>query len=261
MPDRPLDSLSVGYSVLAARADQIVFPSADAGPEILVSVQGGAAPLGHAPPGTRVLATPGRGVAKSRNTVLEHARRRYLLFCDDDVEVDLGGVEAGIRHLRATGHALALGRGVDHEGTSRKRYPASVRRLTLLNSGKAATYEMLVDVEQVRARGLSFDERFGAGAPLYLGDEYIFIADLLRAGLSGDAVPLVFGVHPPESSGVRWGTEADSHARAAALNRVFGRWSPVMRLAFAVRNRRRLGGSAALLRFVRDGVRAPAPAR
>ena len=60
VPDGPLESLSIGYSVLSSRAHDIVFPPAGAGPEYLVSVQGGGVSLEHAPSQTRVLATPGR---------------------------------------------------------------------------------------------------------------------------------------------------------------------------------------------------------
>jgi hypothetical protein len=252
-----LGSLTIGYSVLASRAGTIAFPPEGTDAEILVCVQGGDVSLPDAPAGTRVVPVPGVGVGRSRNAVLAHATRRYLLFSDDDVALDLDGVAAGIRHLETTGRALALGRGVDTEGNARKRHPTAPRTLTLLNSGRAATYEMLVDREQVRARGVGFDERFGAGAALHLGDEYLFIADLLRAGLSADAVPLVFARHPVASSGARWGTSADSHARAVAINRVFGPWAPAARLAFAVKNRSKLGGTAALWRFVSNGTRPP----
>jgi hypothetical protein len=252
-----LESLSIGYSVLAARAGTIAFPPAGTGAEVLVCVQGGPASLSAAPAGTRVVPVPGVGVARSRNVVIDQATRRYLLFSDDDVAIDLDGVTAGIRHLQRTGRALALGRGVDTDGNARKRHPSEPRRLTLLNSGRAATYEMLVDLDQVRARGIRFDERFGAGAVLHLGDEYLFIADLLRAGLSADAVPFVFARHPVASSGAQWGTVADSHARAVALNRVFGRWAPAARLAFAARNRSKLGGWRAVARFVSDATPPP----
>lgn len=256
MDDHALSRLTIGYSTLYTRAHSIVFPADGAGAEILVCVQGGDSTTLEYPPGIRRIDVPGRGVARSRNAVLDNATRRYALFCDDDVDVDLRGVLEGVRHLERTGRALALGRGTDPQGRLRKRYPSKVTRLTRMNSAKAATYEMLVDVEQVQAAGLRFDERFGAGVDdLHLGDEFIFIADLLDAGLRADAVPLVFGVHPATSSGSVWGGERDGHARAAAINRVFGRWARPARLAFGAKHLRELGGVAGLARFVGNGVR------
>ncbi|ROS78533.1 glycosyltransferase [Cellulomonas sp. PhB143] len=265
------DGLTLGWSTLASRASAIRAPdgavparSALAGPgdggevELLVCVQEDGHPgptTVPGPPGARTVVVPGLGVACSRNAAIEHAGRRYLLFCDDDVTIDLAGVRAGVDHLRRTGAALALGRATDPDGRLRKRYARTARRLTLLTSAKAATYEMLVDVAQVRAAGLRFDERFGAGARHHLGDEYLFVAALLRAGLRADAVPLTYAVHPAESSGSRWGG-ADVAARAVVLNEVFGRWAPAARVAFATRAARRLGGPAAWWALVRDGTRA-----
>jgi hypothetical protein len=255
MPNRSL--LTIAYSTLAARARNISLAGIPPEVEILVCVQNGPLSCDGELSRARIIPVPGTGVAKSRNASIECARGRYLLFGDDDWEVNLPGVVEGIRHLERTGHALALGQARDPSGAKRKRYPQRVTPLTPFNSAKAATYEMLVDLSQVRSAGARFDMRFGAGTNLHLGDEYIFIADLLRAGLSCDAVPMVFGTHPRVSSGSRWGSPADSHARAVALNRVFGRWAFLGRTAFGLKNRANLGDWRALMTFITDNTQPP----
>ena len=247
--------LTVGYSCLADRFGDIAQPPEHDDVEFVVCVQGGSVPA--APDWARVVEVPGIGVARSRNVAIDVAQGRYLLFCDDDVSINVPGVLAGVEHLQRSGHALALGQGITPAGVPRKSYPATVTALTRFNTAKAATYEMLVDLNQVRDAGVRFDERFGAGMPLHLGDEYIFITDLLRAGCSGVAIPEVFGTHPDVSSGDRWDRPTDAHARAVALNRVFGRTAPLARAAFAVKHRRRLGGPGAIARFVVDGTKPP----
>ncbi|MFC6238542.1 glycosyltransferase family 2 protein [Longivirga aurantiaca] len=190
------------------------------------------------------------GVAKSRNLVLDAAETEYLLFADDDVEFDWPGILEGLALLDADpGAGMLLAAARDEHGRLRKDYPASVVPLTLRNSGKAATYEMLVRVPDVRARGIRFDERFGAGAENYLGDEYIFCADLLKAGGRGLHGPVVVAMHPDDSSGSRWGTDADRRARAVIFDRVFGWKAPAVRLAFGLRRRAELGGVGGALRF------------
>lgn len=259
VPPKRLDlrDLTIGYSSLAHRTAGIrPLPIAAASAEVVVCVQGGEASPGPGLAGARIVPVPGLGVARSRNAAIDQAGRDYLLFCDDDVVVTPAGVAAALTHLRRTGHALALGRALAPDGRSRKAHPEAVRPLHRRTAGRAATYEMLIDVAQVRAAGVRFDERFGAGMRWHLGDEFIFIADLLAAGLAADAVPHVFGIHPADSSGERWGTPADRHARAAAINRAYGAIAPLARTAFAVRHRRRLGGLGDLLRFVVDGTRA-----
>lgn len=253
MSDAPL--LTVGYSCLAGRAHEVQLPEVCDDLEIVVAIQGESAY--SFPDRVRPVVVEGRGVAKSRNAVIDAASGQYLLFCDDDVDVNLPGVLAGVRHLLASRHAIVLGRAVDATGRLRKSYPTRVSRLTRFNSAKAATYEMLIDVAQVRRAGVRFDERFGAGAELYLADEYIFVTDLLAAGLTGEAIPEVFGIHPGTSSGERWGTDHDAHVRAVALNRVFGRVAPVARLLFALRQGRRFGDWRRVLCFLTDNGQPP----
>lgn len=255
MSNSPL--LTIAYSTLATRMHHISLTGIAPDFEILMCIQGGSPACEGELSRARFVLVPGRGVAKSRNASIDHARGRYLLFCDDDVTVNLPGVAEGIHHLQQTGHALALGQGMDPSGSMRKKYPKFVTPLTAFNSAKAATYEMLIDLDQVRAKGIRFDMRFGAGTDLHLGDEYIFIVDLLRAGLTCDAVPLVFGVHPRVSSGSQWGSPRDSHARAVALNRVFGRWAFLARMAFGLKNRTKFGDLRALMAFITNSTQPP----
>lgn len=250
-----LPLLTLGYSCLAERAHGLRLPEESSGLEIVVAVQGGTAPTFPHP--IRTLVVEGRGVAKSRNAVIDAAATQYLLFCDDDIDVNLPGVLAGVRHLQVSRQAIVLGRGVDTAGRLRKPYPSGVSRLTRFNSAKAATYEMLIDVAQVRRAGIRFDERFGAGAELHLADEYIFITDLLAAGLTGAAIPEVFAMHPGTSSGEQWGSDHDVHVRAVALNRVFGRAAPIVRLLFALKQAARLGDWRRVLSFVTDNGQPP----
>jgi hypothetical protein len=126
-------------------------------------------------------------------------------------------------------------------------------RLTRWNSGKAATYEMMLRRDAFTRAGVRFDEGFGAGVdPHFLGDEYILITDALAAGLQCRFLPVIIAVHPTVSSGAGFGTERDARARAAAFGRVFGRLAPAARLAFVLRSPRRFGSAALSARFVLD---------
>ncbi|WP_062131443.1 glycosyltransferase family 2 protein [Demequina aestuarii] len=206
--------------------------------------------------GARTAELDSIGVARSRNEVLRMAQTRYVLFCDDDVAVAIDSVQRMVALMSAGGIAVGLGRAEDTNGRLRKNYSRRQEPLTLFNSAKAATYEMVVDVELTRKHGVWFDEEYGAGATNYLGDEYIFIVDALRAGLTAHAIPEVIATHPVESSGSRWGTREDIDARAAVLDRVFGRWSLLGKALFAARHRTRLGGMAGAWRLVRSTPRS-----
>jgi glycosyltransferase involved in cell wall biosynthesis len=225
-------SLTFGYSTLADRLGNIQLPNLKDHPDwdVLITVQSGIAALpteeqlSKAPKGerVRVLAFSGTGVTKIRNQVLANAKGEYLIFADDDIVFDEEGLLNAIEYMQDAELALLLGQTIDETGTLRKSYSTSPERLNKLNSAKAATYEMLVNTKAINQAGVSFDESFGAGAPnTYLGDEYIFIADLVTKGLNCYFVPITLATHPADSSGSGWGTAADRKARALIFDRVF----------------------------------------
>jgi glycosyltransferase involved in cell wall biosynthesis len=242
-------SLTFGFSTLANRLSNISLPDLSNHPDwdVLITVQSGneqsptEAELAKAPTGKNVemLSFPGVGVTKLRNQVIKNAKGKYLIFSDDDIVFDEKGLVEAISYLEKTGAGLLLGQAVDENDKLRKSYPSKVQRLNKFNSAKAATYEMIVDLQQVRAAGVLFDENFGAGAEkTYLGDEYIFICDLVSAGIRCDFVPIVLASHPTESSGSGWGTDRDRVARALIFDRAFkgNRTLPFMaRVAFGLR--------------------------
>ena len=226
--------LTIGYSTLANRAKNIKFLSSV---NSLVIVQN---PEGIVTPTfadeVKVLELKNKGVAKSRNAAIDNTNTDYLIFGDDDIKFSESGIASAINLLNANPHiSILLMQAVDETGKLRKSYPSKAHELKLTNSAKAATYEMMIRVSDIKAAGIKFDENFGAGAANYLGDEYIFIADALRAGLKGRFEPIVIATHPTDSSGNLRNSASDRRARAKVFSRVFGIWSPIMRTLFLVK--------------------------
>ena len=229
--------LTFGYSTLSNRVKNISFPQRSANREFIVLVQNpNEERYVFDKPQTKLVELKSRGVAKSRNAALKHASGKYLIFGDDDITFDEAGLDALINYFEANPNcAIILAQTSDETGTLRKSYPSKPHKLSKYNSAKAATYEMMVRVDAVRGAGVTFDENFGAGAENYLGDEYIFIADALRAGLKGHYLPIVLAIHPTESSGSFRDTKQDAIVRSQIFSRVFGAWAPVMRLLFVLK--------------------------
>ena len=100
----------------------------------------------------------------------------------------------------------------------------------------------------VRAAGPGFDPGFGAGTARPIGDEVIFLSDLLRAGPAGRNADVVMAAHPRESSGGAF-DRASLIARRAAFRRAPGRW----RAPTGWRNRHRFRSLADALRFLVQG--------
>ncbi len=241
--------LTIGFSTLAERVSNIRFPSKNF--EYLVLVQNPNQVSYQAPKEATLIEVAGKGVAKSRNQAILNSKSGLLIFGDDDVVFHPEELEKAIQIFEQNPDlVMLLLAAKDETGKARKQYPAKGNKLTLLNSARAATYEMMIRVEPVKQLEVMFDERFGAGAELYLGDEYIFISDLIKAGARCEFAPIFVATHPADSSGERWGTAVDRKARAAVFNRVFGPTAPLIRLAFGLRRLKMLGGLRQLLLFV-----------
>jgi glycosyltransferase involved in cell wall biosynthesis len=226
--------LTIGYSTLANRAKNIKFLNAVKNLVIVQNPDGTSSPSFSID--IKIVELQNKGVAKSRNAAIANANTEYLLFGDDDIEFNESGIVSAINVLNSNPNiSILLMQAVDESGKLRKSYPARSHALKLTNSAKAATYEMMIRVSDIKGAGIKFDENFGAGAPNYLGDEYIFIADALRSGLSGQFEPIVIAKHPTESSGSLRNSAADRSARARVFSRVFGIWAPLMRILFLIK--------------------------
>lgn len=241
--------LTIGYSTLAERSANIRFPSGDFAFSLFV--QNPKQQTFVAPAGVEVVVVEGVGVAKSRNQALRSCQRELLIFGDDDVVFDPEQLGRAVAEFDKDPElVLLLLAAKDEQGRVRKRYPSAREKLNLFNCARAATYEIMLRPQAVRSLGVSFDESFGAGAKNYLGDEYIFISDLIRKGAKCEFAPIYVASHSADSSGERWGSREDRLARAAVFDRVFGPVSWLVRIGFALRRYRQLGGVAKALAFV-----------
>lgn len=258
----PLPSLTVAISTLGTRVlglDPAAWPAAD-GVDYLVLVQAPDADPRIAPhlamlaarPDVTVAPLATRGLARSRNAALDLARGAVVLVADDDVSHPPGAF-AAIRGFFRDRPAAALLVGVSLGGDGAPRRRPLDARLSRWNAGRAASHEIAFRTGAVRAAGVRFDEGFGigAGTPAFLGEEYVFLADCLAAGLAGRHAALAVSVHPAPSTGDGWAGPEAARARAAVLGRVFGPLAPLARAGFALRNRRRFGSVADLLAFLR----------
>ena len=250
MSERPL--LTIAFSTLPSRIKSITYPKVQEDRELIVLVQNhDESSYVFGERSAKLIELKNRGVAKSRNAALDRASGKYLLFGDDDVTFDESGITKAIEYFEANPDcAIILARAVDETGKVRKDYVGKETPIKFTNSARAATYEMLVRVDAIREKKIRFDEDFGAGAENYLGDEYIFIADSLRAGLSGVHLPINLAVHPSESSGSRWGTPEDLQARAKVFGRVFGWKAPFYRAGFLIKTKNPWPGFSGALCFI-----------
>ncbi|MBU3036041.1 glycosyltransferase family 2 protein [Tritonibacter mobilis] len=251
MPD-PL-MVTVAVSTLGAGAGRLCLPEPRAGIEYLILVQRpDEAPSGLWSERQDVVRVDlaDLGLSNSRNAGLTRATGDLLLFSDEDVTLDPDGILA-LRECFAQDPDLVLAAGWRAERLPNP--PPLPAPLSRRNSGRICAPEFMVRMTALRSLGVRFDPDFGLGAVHGLGEDYVFVTDVLRAGGKGQMVPVVPGAHPHASTGDTWDDPALLAARRAVIRRVFGGWAPVVRLAYGLRHRHRLGGLMPMLRFMWSG--------
>lgn len=193
-------------------------------------------------PDITVVWSEGIGAARNRNSALAHVRSEFLLFADDDLSFAPEGIAALIdRFDEERGMDFLCARLTDETGALRKKYSPDKTAARWFNTGKVQTPEMALRWAAFHRTRVLFDEDFGAGMPNWLGDEYIFLCDAMRAGLKGQHVNIIVACHPSESSGVDFSANAMT-VRRRVLTRALGRLGSLpARLALALRHWRSIG--------------------
>lgn len=178
--------------------------------------------------------TPTKGVAKSRNIAISAVKTKFVWFMDDDVSLNSEGLIEFLENIKNNKDAVChLCCVKDEYGELRKRYhiAQNLSKRNILNVG---TIEIVADVDFLRKYNLRFNENYGAGTDMPLGDESIFLAQVINAG---GALNRYFNaplVHPRESSGTNWGMK-EYRSKFSSFIRIFG-WigGSVLGLAFFV---------------------------
>ena len=188
-------------------------------------------------PGVRVCTTLARGLSKSRNRALSLAEGDICLIADDDTSLLPGYTERILAEFRAAPDAdiITFQVRTPEGGFFKNNYGEQADWHNLRSIMRVCSIEIAFRRERVLATGIRFDERFGLGAEFPTGEEAIFLADAIRAGLKVRYVPVPIVIHGSESSGAAFARNPGLiKAKGAMFMRIFGMWSIPISLLFAL---------------------------
>lgn len=132
----------------------------------------------------RMISTTERGLSKSRNMALYHAKGDICLFCDDDETMADGYTEILFNAFTeipdATGIVFNLNR-INY--TMKKSYYriATVRKAPLYRAYGSPM--LAIKVESIKELHISFNEKFGSGTPWGGGEDSLFEHDIRKKGM------------------------------------------------------------------------------
>lgn len=117
-----------------------------------------------------------KGLSRSRNLGLSLTNSEYLYLTDDDIILNTDFSKVVLQSFKDNPEADVLAFNV--EGIKKRK---KKKNISLLNSFKLSSVQLVFRVSFIKKNRLKFDERFGAGAEFKMGEENIFLVDLLKA--------------------------------------------------------------------------------
>ena len=163
----------------------------------------------------QVINTKTRGLSKSRNLALRKLNASWAVLCDDDITLDLPGLNQLKAHLSKlpTEGLLPiiicqLWRDAEQAWRDYSPNPWSLRNWTtshVLLLQKVNSMELIVPTFHVQSTPLEFHEALGLGSMsgMSAGEEGLLLANHLRQGGEITYLPLRLRFHPEESTGAR----------------------------------------------------------
>ncbi len=142
------------------------------------------------------------GLSKSRNVCLKNSTADLVIFADDDVSYVDDLYEKVLAAFSAnpdmTGFFFKI---KTRNGEPEfKSYPDTKLLVNNIFKYSPSSIEIVINRNRVRHEAY-FDERFGLGTDFPLGEEKIFVSDLLSRGGEFQFVNEYLVLHPYESSG------------------------------------------------------------
>lgn len=132
----------------------------------------------------RVVNSYERGLSRSRNLAVQHASKKIGLIADDDL-VFLEGfdekVAKGFNHFPTAAAVKFIT--VTFGGVPFRKYPNEpVAVLSDLQRLNSTSWEIALNIAQVRKSGIPFNTNFGLGSTFPLGEEPVLMNALYQAG-------------------------------------------------------------------------------
>lgn len=189
-----------------------------------------------------------RGLSLSRNTAIMKSTADICLLADDDVKFkpDLVAKLTKAFFENPTADIIAFCAETP-DGTPLKKYHDRKLFLNRFQLGHISSIEIAFRRDRIMSVGLKFDPLFGLGSHYETGEEFIFLTDALKSGLTILHIPECIVQHPQESSG-RVRDRKTIFARGAMMARVFGWNSLLFDLLFALKKRNEYASSFSLFR-------------
>ena len=210
-------------------------------------------------PDFRIITNTTRGLSRNRNIAFAAATAPTALIADDDIKYTPESLKKLMTAFEVHPEAdVLLCRALRGDGLPFKPHPDKVVTLSEQPKGYyVISFEIAFRPASVRKAGILFNENFGIGAPLPMGEESVWLTDIVNADLKVLMLPLDICIHPSLTTSERKGKDpAHIGAKAAAVMHMHPVSWPLRMIAIGRRESNGLkGGFGAYVTHWLNGIR------
>lgn len=192
-------------------------------------------------PNIRVINSFEKGLSRSRNLALEHALAAIVLISDDDVVFEKNFHKTILKAFNEKPDASVITfKAKNFDSLPYRNYPDVTFKHSLKTIKGVISWEITLNLNNLKSLNVKFDERFGLGAEFETAEEYILTREVIsKGGISYFYNDFIVS-HPNFNSGMDLGSDKIVYARAALNYKLYGFkayfWIPRY-MFFLIRNR------------------------
>jgi hypothetical protein len=184
-----------------------------------------------------------RGLSNSRNLALQKASKELVILTDDDVVFQSGFEDCVLKAFNSNPtHDGFRFQFLNGKGNLAKKYPKqfedTLSDLEILNS---SSVELVFKRRSILESKVQFDTDFGIGTQFSMGEEAIFVADVIKKGLKIGFIPETLVAHSHPSTGHKTDIYSIYFIQSAVFYRIFPKmylfWV-LLKLTFDLKHRK-----------------------
>ncbi len=163
-----------------------------------------------------------KGLSKSRNIAIQNSTKDILVFTDDDVVFDLNFSKKILKtfNKRENFDGFRFRFKIESGGLS-KKYPKNFQaKLNWFEVLNTSSIEMVFKRKSI-LNVVSFDEKFGIGGLITIGEEAVFLADAKKKKLKIGFVPKTLTIHNNKTTSQVISNELKYFNQSAVFFRIF----------------------------------------
>lgn len=164
-----------------------------------------------------------KGLSNSRNLALKNASKELVILTDDDVVFQPGFEDCLLKAFNSNPtHDGFRFQFLNGKGNLAKKYPKqfedALSDLEILNS---SSVELVFKRKSIVDSKVQFDINFGIGAQFPMGEEAVFVADVIKKGLKIGFIPEILVAHSHPSTGHKMDIYSLYFIQSAVFYRIF----------------------------------------